>query len=97
MVFKLFGVVQEVYRATTILELLDKIDSGGAGKPQGSLPNNPRAAAPEAVPEPLLAHNDDAPAPPPRRSRATSAESADVDRRNMTSLVSNSDRSSRRI
>ena len=71
---------------------------GGAGKPQGSLPNNPRAAAaPEAVPEPLLAHNDDAPAPPPRRSRASSAESADVDRRNMTSLVSNSDRSSRRI
>ena len=32
-----------------------------------------------------------------RRSRASSAESADVDRRNMTSLVSNSDRSSRRI
>ena len=71
---------------------------GGVGKPQGSLPNNPRAAAPEAVPEPLLAHNDDAPAPPPptplarELCRVGGRRPAEHD----LSQVSNADRSSRR-
>ena len=62
----------------------------------GLAAEQPARRRPRGRGEPLLAHNDDAPAPPPPLAREP-AESADVERRNMTSLVSNSDRSSRRI